>query len=219
MNERNPNRRLREEFEKPPTPQLKPKEHVRYSSEKRLLPGRPSFGGSSPIPSVKTEQPKKVDIKQAQKAELQKQISLEEVKFQQKQNQEIQLRKKQLFEKQAPERFSIQNEKTEIAERVQKKRQSAPAQMLYGISRQQAKDEQRVAALELREKELDQEFSDGVNEFQKNQDDERLRFAEVIQFYRNEGELTINHKSSESSHANDNAQAHSIQRSEGREAR
>lgn len=219
MNEHSSGRRLRDEFEKPPAPELKPKENLRYSPEKRMLPGRPTFGGSASVPPVKVNPPKKIDLKEAQRAELRKQISLEEIKFQARQKHELQQRKKYLSEEQAPERFDIQNEKAEIAKRMEAKLQSAPMQMLYSVSGQREKDEQRLVSLDLREQELDDELTNGVSEFQKTQENEGLRFAEVIEFYRNEGELTIERQSSERSHSNEHTQTTSIQRTEGRDGR
>ena len=219
MNQEPQRNQLRKEFDKPPTPELKPEIRHRYDPEKRLLPGRPTFGGGSATPPGKDKSASTQSVEQSRKTELEKQFSLEEHKFDEMQKRTLQRKKERLAEKQAPERFSIQHEKAEIGERIEKKSQSAASNMLYRVSGQGAKDQDRLDALDRREKALDQEFSEGFSDFEKSQKDERLRFGEVIEFYRNEGELTISDRSHEKQRMNDHGHAQTMNRSEGRDGR
>jgi hypothetical protein len=219
MNQEPSSRQLREEFDKPPTPELKPEIRHRYDPEKRLLPGRPSFGGASVTPPTKDKAAAPRSVESARKDELKKQLSLEERKFKESQKQALSRKKEQLNEKQSPERFSIKNEKAEIGERMEKKSQSSTSNMLYRVSGQGAKDQDRLAALERREKALDQEFSQGLSEFEKSQENERHRFGEVIEFYRNEGEHWISEQSHERKSMNEHGHAQTMNRSEGRDGR
>ena len=219
MNQEPQRNQLRKEFDKPPIPELKPEIRHRYDPEKRLLPGRPTFGGGTATPLGKDKSASPQSVEKARKEELKKQLSLEEVRFKAHQKLELSRKKERLTEKQAPERFSIQHEKAEIGERIEKKSQSAASNMLYRVSGQGAKDQDRLAALERREKALDQEFSEGFSDFEKSQEDERLRFGEVIEFYRNEGELTISDRSHEQQRMNDHGHAQTMNRSEGRDGR
>jgi len=219
MNQEPSQNQLRKEFDKPPTPELKPEIKHRYDPEKRLLPGRPAFGSGSAMPPAKAKAVSPQSVEKARKDELKKQLSLEEVKFKAHQKLELIRKKERLTEKQAPERFSIQHEKAEIGERMEKKSQSAASNMLYHVSGQGAKDQDRLAALERREKSLDQELDQSLGQFSEFQKDERLRFGENIEFYRNEGELTISERSHEQQRMNDHGHAQTMNRSEGRDGR
>jgi len=218
MNQEPQRNQLRKEFDKPPTPELKPEIRHRYDPEKRLLPGRPTFGGGTATPLGKDKSASPQSVEKARKEELKKQLSLEERKFDEMQKRTLQRKKERLAEKQAPERFSIQHEKAEIGERIEKKSQSA-SNMLYRVSGQGAKDQDRLDALDRREKALDHEFDQSLNQFQQSQEDERLRFDEVIEFYRNEAESTISERGHDQERMRSHEQARTIQRTEGRDGR
>ena len=219
MNQEPQRNQLRKEFDKPPTPELKPEIRHRYDPEKRLLPGRPTFGGGSATPPGKDKSASTQSVEQSRKTELEKQFSLEEHKFDEMQKRTLQRKKERLAEKQAPERFSIQHEKAEIGERIEQKSQITASNMLYRVSGQGAKDQDRLDALDRREKALDHQFDQSLNQFQQSQEDERLRFDEVIEFYRNEAESTISERGHDQERMRSHEQARTIQRTEGRDGR
>lgn len=219
MNQEPSQNQLRKEFDKPPTPELKPEIRHRYDPEKRLLPGRPSFGGGNAVQSIEGKKVEPRNEGNARKSELEKQLILEQRKFGEMQKRELRKKKERLAEKQAPERFSIKNELAEIGERKASRDKNGAMKMLYQVSGQSAKDAERIAALERREKALDQELGQSINQFEKSQEDERLRFGEVIEFYRNEASQTISELGRDQERMKSHEQAQTIQRTEGRDGR
>lgn len=219
MNQEPSHRQLRKEFDKPPTPELKPEINQRFDPEKRMLPGRPTFGGGNAVPPIKGNPARPRTLEKDRKTELEKQLATAEREFAKMQILELRQKRERLAEKQAPERFSIRNERAEIGERMEKKSQSTASNMLYRVSGQGAKDQDRLAALERREKALDQEFSHGLSDFQKSQEDERLRFGENIEFERNKGENTISELGRDQERMNDHGHAQTMNKSEGRDGR
>lgn len=168
-----------------------------------MLPGRPTFGGGQV----------------ARHEELKKQLSLEKRKFEATQKRQLSLKKEWLKESQSAERFSIKNERADITERIEKKSQSTAAHMLYHVSGQSAKDQERMVALDLKEQALDQEFEQILSQFQQSQEGERLRFGEALELYRNEAESTITELGREQESTKSQEQARTIQRTEGRDGR
>ena len=218
MNNDSSQEQLRKEFGKPPTPQLKPKIYQRDDLDQRLLPGRPTFGGGNYVPPAKESAAPQRTVEDARKKELTKQLFLEQRKFEETQKRELQLKKERLAEKQAPERFSIQNESREIQKRKEANK-NAPSNVLYRASGQHGKDKERSSVLKQQSTKLDQEFSQSLDEFEKSQENERHRFGEVIEFYRKEGELTISDLSYQAEGMKDHGHAQTIQRTEGRDGR
>lgn len=219
MNQEPSSRQLRKEFDKPPTPELKPEIKHRFDPEKRMLPGRPTFGGGNAVPPIKGEAAKASSMEQARKTELDKQLATAQREFAKMQARELQRKKDRLTEKQAPERLSIKNELTEIRERKDSRNKSGASKMLYKVSGQSAKDAERTAFLESRKKALDQEVDQGLHEFGQSQEDERLRFGENIEFERNKSEYAISQLGRDHEHTASREQARTIQRTEGRDGR